>query len=85
MLPEGADNRSSGGFLHPTGGFCFWGDDPIATEDFKRKHTVTFSANVKADDCCPHIQQIDFQAVRFISFQGVLCGIQALCMYPSFF
>jgi adenylate cyclase len=35
------------GFLYPFGGFCFWGGDPMATDDVKRKLTAIFSADVE--------------------------------------
>jgi len=38
--------KASEGFLYPLGGFCIWGGDPMAIEDFKRKLTAIFSADV---------------------------------------
>jgi adenylate cyclase len=45
-LPEGGEKEAFKGFLHPFGGFCIWGGDPMATEDFKRKLTAVMSADV---------------------------------------
>jgi adenylate cyclase len=46
-LPEGGEKEAFKGFLHPSGGFCFWGGDPMATGDIKRKLTAIFSADVE--------------------------------------
>jgi adenylate cyclase len=44
---EGEVNKASKGFLQFFGGFCFWGGDPMATGDVKRKLTAIFSADVE--------------------------------------
>ncbi len=46
MFPEGGENKASTGQLYPLGGFCILGGDPMNTQDFKRKLTAVFSADV---------------------------------------
>ena len=40
-------NKASERFLRPLGGFCFWGGDPVNTEELKRKLTAILSADVE--------------------------------------
>ena len=39
-------NKASEGFLYPLGGFYFWGGDHVNTQEFKRRLTTMFSADV---------------------------------------
>jgi adenylate cyclase len=45
-LPEGGVKKACWGFPYPLGGFFIQGGDVLAPEDFKRKLTAVFSADV---------------------------------------
>ncbi len=47
ILPQGTDNKASGGFLYLPGGSCVRGGDPMTEEAFKRKLTAILSADVE--------------------------------------
>jgi adenylate cyclase len=46
MPPEGFESGASKGLRFPSGGFFILGSDPMNTQDFKRKLTAVFSADV---------------------------------------
>ena len=45
-MPEGGVKKAFEGFLYPSGSFCILRGEAMASEDFRRKLTAIFSADV---------------------------------------